>query len=107
MQLGKAAADQILTIVHLLAKGADHQRLSPVNTQALNQNVEARYPARRRRLCSRFSCKGKRRHGCAHPACGAEAIAISIAGAGGRDAFCAKLFAVSFCPLQWAAGLFD
>jgi hypothetical protein len=26
---------------------------------------------------------------------------------GGRDAFCAKLFAVSFCPLQWAAGLFD
>ena len=41
MQLGKAAADQILKIVHLLAKGADHQRLSPVNTQALNQNVEA------------------------------------------------------------------
>jgi hypothetical protein len=41
MQLGKAAADQILTIVHLLAKGADHQRLSPMNTQALNQNVEA------------------------------------------------------------------
>ncbi len=41
MQLGKAAADQILTIVHLLAKGADHQRLSPVNTHALNQNVEA------------------------------------------------------------------
>lgn len=41
MQLDKAAVDQILTIVHLLAKGADDRRLSPMQVSVLGQNIEA------------------------------------------------------------------
>lgn len=41
MQLDKAAIDQILMIVHLLAKGAVDTRLSPEQISVLGQNVEA------------------------------------------------------------------
>ena len=41
MQLDDAAIDRILTIVHLLAQGADDKRLSPNRVHALNRNVEA------------------------------------------------------------------
>lgn len=37
----KAAIDHIVTIVQMLAKGADHKRLAPVQVNILNQNVEA------------------------------------------------------------------
>jgi len=39
--MDKAATDSILTIAQLLAKSADHSRLSPMNAHVLNQNVEA------------------------------------------------------------------
>jgi len=41
MQLDDAAIDRILTIVHLLAKGADYHRLSPAERDVLEQNIEA------------------------------------------------------------------
>ena len=41
MQLDHAAIDRILTIVQLLAQGADDRRLSLSRVHALNQNVEA------------------------------------------------------------------
>jgi hypothetical protein len=41
MQLDDAAIDRILTIVQLLAQGADDKRLSPNRLHALNQHVEA------------------------------------------------------------------
>ena len=40
MQLDHAAIDRILTIVQLLAQGADDRRLSLSRVHALNQNVE-------------------------------------------------------------------
>ena len=39
--MDQAAIDYILTIVQLLAKGADDRRLSPMKVNILNQNVEA------------------------------------------------------------------
>ncbi len=41
MQLDDVAIDRILTIVQLLAQGADDKRLSPNRVHALNQHVEA------------------------------------------------------------------
>ena len=40
MQLDDAAVDRILTIVQLLAKGADDMRLAPMRVNALNKNVD-------------------------------------------------------------------
>jgi hypothetical protein len=39
--MDQAAIDYILTIVQLLAKGADDRRLSPMRVNILNQNIEA------------------------------------------------------------------
>ena len=39
--MDQAAIDYVLTIVQLLAKGADDRRLSPMKVNILNQNVEA------------------------------------------------------------------
>jgi hypothetical protein len=39
--MDQAAIDYVLTIVQLLAKGADDRRLSPMKVDILNQNVEA------------------------------------------------------------------
>ena len=41
MQLDDAAIDRILTILQLLAQGADDKRLSTNRVHALNWNVEA------------------------------------------------------------------
>jgi hypothetical protein len=41
MHLDDADIDRILTIVHLLARGADDKSLPPMLVNALNQNVEA------------------------------------------------------------------
>ena len=38
--MDKAATDHVLTIVRLLAKGADDRRLAPAQVNILNQNVE-------------------------------------------------------------------
>ena len=39
--MNKGATDHVLTIVRLLAKGADESRLSPNEVHILNQNVTA------------------------------------------------------------------
>jgi hypothetical protein len=39
--MNKGATDHVLTIVRLLAKGADDSRLSPNEVDALNQNITA------------------------------------------------------------------
>ena len=39
--MDKAATDHVLKIVRLLAKGADHSRLSSTQVNILNQNVDA------------------------------------------------------------------
>lgn len=39
--MDQAAIDYILTIVQLLAKGADDRRLSSMRVNILNQNIEA------------------------------------------------------------------
>jgi hypothetical protein len=39
--MNKGATDHVLTIVRLLAKGADDSRLSPNEVDLLNQNVTA------------------------------------------------------------------
>jgi hypothetical protein len=39
--MNKGATDHVLTIVRLLAKGADDSRLSPNEVDILNQNVTA------------------------------------------------------------------
>jgi hypothetical protein len=39
--MNKGAADHVLTIVRLLAKGADNSRLSPSEVNIPNQNVTA------------------------------------------------------------------
>ena len=39
--MDQAAIDYVLTIVQLLAKGADDRRLSPMRVNILNQNIEA------------------------------------------------------------------
>jgi hypothetical protein len=39
--MNKGATDHVLTIVRLLAKGADDSRLSPSEVDALNHNVTA------------------------------------------------------------------
>jgi hypothetical protein len=39
--MNKGATDHVLTIVRLLAKGADNSRLSPSEVDILNQNVIA------------------------------------------------------------------
>jgi hypothetical protein len=39
--MDQAAIDYVLTIVQLLAKGADDRRLSPMHVNILNRNVEA------------------------------------------------------------------
>jgi hypothetical protein len=41
MQLDDAAVDRILSVVHLLAKGADDRRLAPGQRNVLEQNIEA------------------------------------------------------------------
>jgi hypothetical protein len=41
MQLDDAAVDRILTIVQLLAKGADDRRLAPMQVSLLNQHVDS------------------------------------------------------------------
>ncbi len=55
MQLDKAAIDQILTIVQMLAKGADDHRLSPVQKNSLNQNVAALINTTRKTSFASFS----------------------------------------------------
>ena len=39
--MDQPTTDYILTIVQVLAKGADHNRLSPMRVDHLNKNVEA------------------------------------------------------------------
>jgi hypothetical protein len=39
--MDQAVIDHVVTIVQLLAKGAAHKRLSPMQVDRLNKNVEA------------------------------------------------------------------
>jgi hypothetical protein len=39
--MDQPTTDYVLTIVQVLAKGADHNRLSPMRVDHLNKNVEA------------------------------------------------------------------
>jgi hypothetical protein len=38
--MDQAVIDHVVTIVQLLAKGADHKRLSPMQVDRLNKNIE-------------------------------------------------------------------
>ena len=78
MQLDDGAMDRILTIIQLLAQGADDKRLSHNRVHALNQNVEALIQDDSDQFVREFLAR-VRRPRCAHPECEREANRISVA----------------------------
>lgn len=61
--MNKGATDHVLTIVRLLAKGADDSRLSPNEVDLLNQNVTALIQQDRDDLVRAFSTAVKEAEG--------------------------------------------
>jgi hypothetical protein len=74
--MDQPAIDYVLTIVQLLAKGADDRRLSPMKVNILNHNHRGAYELRQRRVYLQVFGDGEECHGRAHPECGREANAI-------------------------------
>jgi hypothetical protein len=54
--MNKGATDHVLTIVRLVAKGADESRLSPNEVDLLNQNVTVLIQQDRDDLVRAFFC---------------------------------------------------
>jgi hypothetical protein len=76
--MDQAAIDHILTIVQLLAKGADDHRLSPTQRSVLYKNIEALIDHDSEEFVREFLARVRDATGVLSPDCGPEASGISI-----------------------------
>jgi hypothetical protein len=67
MQLEDAAVDRILSVVHVLAKGADDRRLSPVQRNLLELNIDALIKHDSDGFVREFLARVRDAHGCSPP----------------------------------------